>query len=100
MGTVELTGLEMMATHASGQYLAIAMHRSLTMPASANPQQILLHRTKFTNEKQQLQRMPRLDHAPCCITKTVTSHRGVPLAGVLQMLSALSSLGSQTTLLK
>lgn len=33
MGTVELTGLEMMATNAAGQYLAMATHRSRTMPA-------------------------------------------------------------------
>ena len=35
MGTVELTGLEMMATQAAGQYLAMAAHRSRTMPAGA-----------------------------------------------------------------
>ena len=34
MGTVELTGLEMMATQASGQYLATPSHRVFTMPAS------------------------------------------------------------------
>ena len=32
MGTVELTGLEMMATQASGQYLATPSHRVFTMP--------------------------------------------------------------------
>mmetsp|Transcript_27161 Transcript_27161/g.69129 ORF Transcript_27161/g.69129 Transcript_27161/m.69129 type:complete len:244 (-) Transcript_27161:335-1066(-) len=33
MGTVELTGLEMMATQAVGQCLAMASHRLATMPA-------------------------------------------------------------------
>jgi hypothetical protein len=33
MGTVELTGFEMMATHASGQATAMALHRVATMPA-------------------------------------------------------------------
>ena len=33
MGTVELTGLEMMATQAPGQYLATPAHRFATMPA-------------------------------------------------------------------
>ena len=33
IGTVELTGLLMIATQAAGQYLAMATHRSLTMPA-------------------------------------------------------------------
>ena len=36
MGTVELTGLEMMATQACGQYLATAAHKSRTMPAACN----------------------------------------------------------------
>ena len=36
MGTVELTGLEMMATQAWGQYLATPAHRSRTMPAACN----------------------------------------------------------------
>ena len=34
MGTVELTGLEMMATHALGQYLAMPSHSVFTMPAN------------------------------------------------------------------
>ena len=38
MGTVELTGLEMIATQAAGQHLAMATHRSRTMPACPPPQ--------------------------------------------------------------
>ncbi len=32
MGTVEFTGLEMIATHAFGQYLAMPSHRVFTIP--------------------------------------------------------------------
>ena len=42
MGTVELTGLEMMATQACGQYLATAAHKSRTMPAACNLGMLLL----------------------------------------------------------
>ena len=42
MGTVELTGLEMMATQACGQYLATAAHKSRTMPAACNADLSLL----------------------------------------------------------
>ena len=39
IGTVELTGFEMMATHALGQYLATPSHRVFTMPVmNAKPQ--------------------------------------------------------------
>ena len=49
MGTVELTGLEMMATQAPGQYLATPAHRFATMPArgacTAQPRSTLVGST-------------------------------------------------------
>ena len=38
MGTVELTGLDMMATQAPGQYLATPAHRFATIPAPCRAQ--------------------------------------------------------------